>query len=134
MTEHEQGSLRRFTPGLEVPARYARASGDHNPIHLDDEAARAVGLPRAILHGLWTMAQAARVISREAGNPLALSKLSVEFRGFGFPGEELVLESTATGGPDSRRRVEFTMRQDERVLLAGGVAEFAVELSAKPSE
>lgn len=40
----------------DLPRRYAAASGDHNPIHLDDAAARAAGLPGVILHGMSTMA------------------------------------------------------------------------------
>ncbi len=70
------------TPDRYVTYRYAGASGDFNPIHLDDEFARSVGLPSRILHGLWTMAQVARVQAR-AGDPLALKSLSVQFRGHG---------------------------------------------------
>lgn len=42
--------------------RYARASGDHNPIHQDEEVARSVGLPGVIAHGMYTMALAARAV------------------------------------------------------------------------
>ena len=44
--------------------RYAGASGDFNPIHIDEEFARQVGLPGRILHGLYTMAQVARAADR----------------------------------------------------------------------
>lgn len=43
--------------------RYADASGDHNPIHQDEEVALAVGLPGVIAHGMYTMALAARAVS-----------------------------------------------------------------------
>ena len=43
--------------------RYAAASGDHNPIHQDEEVARSVGLPGVIAHGMYTMALAARAVS-----------------------------------------------------------------------
>jgi acyl dehydratase len=43
--------------------RYAAASGDHNPIHQDEEVARGVGLPGVIAHGMYTMALAARAVS-----------------------------------------------------------------------
>ena len=43
--------------------RYAEASGDHNPIHQDDEVARSVGLPGVIAHGMYTMALAARAVA-----------------------------------------------------------------------
>jgi len=42
---------------------YAEASGDHNPIHQDEEVARGVGLPGVIAHGMYTMALAARAVS-----------------------------------------------------------------------
>ncbi len=42
---------------------YAAASGDQNPIHQDEEIARAVGLPGVIAHGMYTMALAARAVA-----------------------------------------------------------------------
>ena len=42
---------------------YARASGDHNPIHQDEEVARSVGLPGVIAHGMYTMALGARAVA-----------------------------------------------------------------------
>ena len=62
----------KVTPDRYLTYRYAGASGDYNPIHLDDEFARSVGLPGRILHGLWTMAQVARAQTEAAGDPLAL--------------------------------------------------------------
>jgi hydroxyacyl-ACP dehydratase HTD2-like protein with hotdog domain len=82
----------RVTPDRYVTFRYAGASGDFNPIHLDDEFARSVGLPSRILHGLWTMAQ----VARAQGDPLALKSLSVQFRGIGVPEQEIVITSTPT--------------------------------------
>jgi acyl dehydratase len=129
----------RLLPGDGVTRRYAQASGDLNPIHLDDDAARAVGLPRAILHGMWTLAQAARTISAAGGGPLSLKLLSVQFRGYGFPDEELVIEGAGACAPDAPAiggrlvgRVEFIARQGERVLLAGGVAELAPPCAVTP--
>jgi acyl dehydratase len=50
----------RVTPDKFLTNRYAGASGDFNPIHIDEDFAKAVGLPGRILHGLWTMAEVAR--------------------------------------------------------------------------
>jgi len=129
----------RLLPEGDVTRRYARASGDLNPIHLDGDAARAVGLPRAILHGMWTLAQAAREISAAGGGPLSMKLLSVEFRGYGFPDEELSIEaaSTAAGdapGPEGRLvgRVEFSAQQGDRRLLARGVAELVPPSAVPP--
>src|SRR5664280_1855832 len=81
----------RITPDKFLTVRYAGASGDFNPIHIDEEFARAVGLPGRILHGLWTMAQVARAQTEAAGGPAHLKRLSVQFRGMGVPEQELSL-------------------------------------------
>ena len=61
--------------------RYAEASGDHNPIHIDPEMAKSVGLPDIILHGLCTMAFASQAIVKNMANndPRKLKKISVRF-------------------------------------------------------
>ena len=86
----------RVTPDPYVTIRYAGASGDFNPIHIDDAFAREVGLPGRILHGLWTMAQVARAAEDAAGGPERLRSLSVQFRGMGAIGEEIVVSGSVT--------------------------------------
>ena len=73
----------KVTPDPFVTVRYAGASGDFNPIHIDEDFAKQVGLPGRILHGLWTMAQVARAHTEAAGGPDKLKRLSVQFRGMG---------------------------------------------------
>ncbi len=80
------------TPDPYVTIRYAGASGDFNPIHIDEEFAKQVGLPGRILHGLWTMAQVARAHTEAAGGPEKLRRLSVQFRGMGTLGEAIVVK------------------------------------------
>ena len=88
----------RVTPDKYLPHRYAGASGDFNPIHIDNDFAQMVGLPRNILHGLYSMAQVARAQTEAAGgDPRALRRLSVQFRGMGVPEEEIVVTGTVTG-------------------------------------
>jgi acyl dehydratase len=89
MDEHRE---MKVTPDRYVTYRYAGASGDFNPIHLDDEFARSVGLPGRILHGLWTMAQ----VARAQGDGLKLESLSVQFRGMGVPEQEITVKSVPT--------------------------------------
>ncbi len=84
----------KVTPDKYLTVRYAGASGDFNPIHIDEEFARQVGLPGRILHGLWTMAQVARAQTEAGGGPHALKRLSVQFRGMGVPEQEVVVRST----------------------------------------
>jgi acyl dehydratase len=83
----------KVTPDRYLTVRYAGASGDFNPIHIDEEFAKQVGLPGRILHGLWTMAQVARAQTEAAGGPHALKRLSVGFRGMGVLEEEIVVTS-----------------------------------------
>jgi acyl dehydratase len=87
----------RVTPDKYVPHRYAGASGDFNPIHIDNDFAQMVGLPRNILHGLYTMAQVARAQTEAAGgDPRSLKRLNVQFRGMGVPEDEIVVTGTVT--------------------------------------
>src|ERR1700736_6193198 len=104
MAELQQGAAipeLKVTPDKSLTVRYAGASGDFNPIHIDEDFARAVGLPGRILHGLWTMAQVARAQTEAAGGPEHLKRLSVQMRGMGVPEQELVVSGTvreADGG------------------------------------
>ena len=74
--------------------RYAKASGDGNPIHVDEAFAKAAGLPGTILHGLCTMAFAQRdLVARYApGAPEKLASLGVRFARPVFPGDTLTLQ------------------------------------------
>ena len=62
----------KVTPDKYLTYRYAGASGDFNPIHIDEEFAQSVGLPGRILHGLWMMAQVARAVSAAGDGPESL--------------------------------------------------------------
>ena len=95
----------KVTPDRYLTYRYAGASGDFNPIHIDEEFAKSVGLPGRILHGLWTMAQVARAQTEAAGGPARLKRLSVQFRGMGLPEQEIVV--TATPKEDGRIVASF---------------------------
>ena len=93
----------RVTPDAGLTKRYAAASGDPNPIHTDEEFAKSVGLPGCILHGLWTMAQVARAHTEAAGgDPRALKSLDVQFRGMGFPEQEVVVTAEVVEADDGR--------------------------------
>ena len=110
------------TPDRYLTYRYAGASGDFNPIHLDDEFARSVGLPGRILHGLWTMAQVARAQGELAGDPLALKSLSVQFRGMGVPEKEITVTSDVSSSADGEVHVSCEAVQDGNKLVRRGTA------------
>jgi acyl dehydratase len=113
------------TPDPYVTVRYAGASGDFNPIHIDEEFAQRVGLPGRILHGLWTMAQVARAHTDAAGGPEGLKRLSVQFRGMGRMGEEIVVSGTVRSVEDGVAIVDSQAEQAGSRLIRNGVAEIA---------
>jgi acyl dehydratase len=59
--------------------RYAGASGDFNVIHWNERVATSVGLPNVIAHGMFTMAEAVRIVTDWAGDPAAVVEYSVRF-------------------------------------------------------
>ena len=113
----------KITPDRHVTVRYAGASGDFNPIHIDEELARSVGLPGRILHGLWTMAQVARAQTEAAGGPEKLRRLSVQFRGMGVPEQEVVVSSTVREVASGRAVVDAEARQGDTRIVRRGEAE-----------
>jgi acyl dehydratase len=118
----------RVTPDKYLPLRYAGASGDFNPIHIDPEFARNVGLPGSILHGLYSMAQVARAQTEAAGgDPKALRRLAVQFRGMGFPEQEIVVTGTVKEVRDGVAVVETEAAQGENRIIRNAEAE--LELS-----
>jgi acyl dehydratase len=116
----------RVTPDPYLTIRYAGASGDFNPIHIDEEFARQVGLPGRILHGLWTMAQVARAVTDAAGSPDKLKRMSVEFRGIGRIGEEIVVTGTVRDVSDGIAIIDSQAEQGGRRIIRNGEAEVVV--------
>ena len=117
----------KVTPDKYVPHRYAGASGDFNPIHIDPEFAQQVGLPRTILHGLWTMAQVARAhVEAAGGDPRSLRRLSVQFRGMGFPEQEITVTGESTEERDGRTVVASVAEQGGNKIIKNAEAELEV--------
>ncbi len=112
------------TPDAGLTKRYAEASGDPNPIHTDPEFAKSAGLPGCILHGLWTMAQVARANNAiSGGDPRALKRLEVQFRGMGFPEQEVVVSGTVKEAGDGRLVVETVAEQNGNQIIRNAEAE-----------
>jgi acyl dehydratase len=117
----------KVTPDKYLTARYAGASGDFNPIHIDEEFARAVGLPGRILHGLWTMAQVARAQTDAAGGPTHLKRLSVQFRGMGMPEQEITVTGTVREVAGGRAVVDTVAEQSGNQIIRNATAELELE-------
>jgi len=114
----------RVTPDKYLPHRYAGASGDFNPIHIDPEFASAVGLPGTILHGLYMMGLVARANTEAAGgDPRSLKRLSVQFRGMGAPETEIVVTGTVKSVDGDRVVVDTVAAQGENQTIRNAEAE-----------
>ena len=115
------------TPDRYLTVRYAGASGDFNPIHIDEQFALEVGLPGRILHGLWSMAQVARAVGAAAGDdPAALKSLSVQFRGMGVMEQEMTVSGTVSSVEDGVASVKLEATQGTVKVIKGAVAEVRV--------
>ena len=126
MKQGDQIPELKVTPDKYLPHRYAGASGDFNPIHVDPEFAKQVGLPGNILHGLYTMAQVARANGEAAGDATRLKRLSVQFRGMGFPEQEITVSGTVVEERDGRLVVDTVAEQGGNQIIRNAQAEIEV--------
>jgi acyl dehydratase len=102
--------------------RYAEPSGDHNPIHLDEDFARAVGLPGIINHGLCTMAFVSHAVIGVAGaDPRTLKRLAVRFAKPVRPGQDI---STRVWGTGAGAFGFETASDSDAVVVKDGLAVF----------
>jgi acyl dehydratase len=105
-------------------AAYAEASGDRNPIHLDDELARSVGLPGVIAHGMLQMGLLAGV----AGEPGRLRRLSCRFAGMVRPGDTITFRAEERDG-----HVELTaLNQEGEAVLSKASAVLGADPGPRP--
>ena len=114
----------KVTPDKYLPHRYAGASGDFNPIHIDPEFAKAVGLPSTILHGLYMMGLVARSATDVAGgDPRKLKRLSVQFRGMGAPETEIVVSGTVKSVDGGMATIDVVAAQGDNQTIRNAEAE-----------
>jgi acyl dehydratase len=108
--------------------RYAQASGDRNPIHVDENIARMAGLPGIIVHGLCTMAFTSKVaIDRLcSGEPTRLKRLRARFSRPVLPGQTITTRVWRDGEENGRQIFAYeTLNPDGHAVIKGGIAEVA---------
>jgi acyl dehydratase len=108
--------------------RYAEASGDPNPIHVDENIAKMAGLPGIIVHGLCTMAFTSKVAidKLSGGDPTRLKRLRVRFSRPVLPGQTITTKVWADGARDGRKVFAYeTFNPDGQAVIKGGIAEIA---------
>lgn len=103
-------------------AAYAKASGDINPIHLDEDFAKSVGLPGVIAHGLLQMGILAVVAAEAAGGPEKLRRMSCRFAGMVEPGDTVtfIVEPSGAGRLELR-----AVNQRGEAVLTKAAAEYS---------
>jgi acyl dehydratase len=119
---------------VEQIRQYAEASGDRNPIHLDESFARSAGLPGVIAHGMLTMAFANQMVTDWLGDRALLKRLQGRFAGMVLPGDEVTCSGSVASKNGETRRVVInlvvTNQRGERVLNKGvAEAEFPPQRS-----
>ncbi len=113
---------------MDQTLRYAEASGDVNPIHLDANIAKMAGLPGIIVHGLCTMAFCSKAVIESVcgGDPRRLRRLRVRFVRPVLPGQTITTRIWAAGANADRGKFEFeTLNPNGRPVIRGGIAEVA---------
>jgi acyl dehydratase len=108
--------------------RYAQASGDRNPIHVDETVAKMAGLPGIIVHGLCTMAFTSKVIIDKTcgGDPARLKRLRVRFSRPVIPGQTITTKVWSDGERDGRRGFAYeTFNAEGQAVIKSGLAEIA---------
>jgi acyl dehydratase len=108
---------------------YADASGDQNPIHQDDEVARAVGLPGVIAHGMLNYGLLSRAVTDWLGDPGRLRRLSVRFSTMVQPGDTVTCRGTVASVDEAAGTAVLSVSmQNQRgeKVLSHGEAEIAL--------
>lgn len=114
----------KVTPDKYVPHRYAGASGDFNPIHIDEDFAKMVGLPSTILHGLYVMGLVAKAANEEAGgDPRALKRISVQFRGMSYPEQEIEVSGEVIEADGTDVTFDLVATQGESQVIRNATAD-----------
>ncbi len=145
MTAMTQLDFAHITSGQQLPAltkhvtveqirQYADASGDRNPIHVDETFARSAGLPGVIAHGMLTMAFANQLVTDWLGSRSSVKRLRGRFAGMVLPGDRLTCTGTVASKDDSTRRVTINLvvanQRGEKVFTKGvAEAEFPAQRS-----
>lgn len=105
-------------------ALFAASSGDHNPLHLDAAVARAAGFDRPVVHGMFTMALAARLFTHHFGAG-CLRALNTRFVGVALLGDTIEINASLLDTQDGMARYELSARTQDGTELVTGQARIA---------
>jgi acyl dehydratase len=106
--------------------QYAEASGDFNPIHLDDTYARQAGLGGVIAHGMLTMAQMAAALTNWIGEEGRISKLEVRFEHMVRPGDKIKFSGFIRERSENTLKCDIEALNDKTQRVMSGVVQIDV--------
>ena len=121
----------KVTPDDGLTKRYAEASGDPNPIHIDEDFAKQARPAR--LHPARPLddgpgrARQRREVA--GGDPRALKRLSVQFRGMGFPEQEVTVSGTVKEAENGTVVIDTVAEQSGNQIIRNAEAELQVRLT-----
>jgi len=106
--------------------RYAEASGDPMPIHLDEDSALAAGLPGIIAHGFCVLAFTSWGLLEAVGSDTArMKRLAVRFAKPVLPGQDIRTRAYAVPGGSGGGTIAFETSSGDALVIRDGLAEFA---------
>jgi acyl dehydratase len=106
--------------------RYAEASGDYNPIHMDEDIAKASGFRERIVHGLCTMAYCSKMFTDWAEDPMRLKRLKVRFTDPLYRGDIFTVKAKVTSKDENVIKFDFEGgNQDGARIITKGEAEIS---------
>ncbi|MFF4214987.1 MULTISPECIES: MaoC/PaaZ C-terminal domain-containing protein [Streptomyces] len=118
----------------DLPDRYARASGDDNPIHTDASAARRAGLPGVVLHGMATLHLAAAGLTDRLldGDESRWSEVRTRFTRPVRPGDDIEFAVHSCGGGGEAERAGPGPRSGQAVRSARTVLALTASVGGRP--
>jgi len=119
--------VREWVPSNIQIRQYAEASGDFNPIHLDDNYARQAGMGGVIAHGMLTMAQMAAMLTEWSGDEGGISKLNVRFEGMVRPGDTIRCTGSIRERSDKILVCDLEALNDKNERVLSGLAHINVK-------
>lgn len=110
-----------WTPDASTPPRYARISGDHNPVHLDEAFAQKSGFPTVIVHGMCALGAAARAAHGFMGPGQRLRQIDVRFANALLPGQRVEFAATMREqSPGQRVALEVKLAEGKALMNPAG--------------
>jgi acyl dehydratase len=112
-------------------ALFAAASGDHNPLHLDDAVAQIAGFERPVVHGMLSMALAGRLFTQHFG-VASVQQLNTRFTGVAQRGQTLSFKAELDHVEDGLGHYRLTARNGDGLDILTGTARVKAPAPARP--